>query len=78
MFIIYVGEVNFFNEKVFLPPHPYPSKTLKQGFYFFMMICALIGRTYTVRTNPRPKVFSQVFFKKLARVWGEKPHNYPS
>ena len=65
--MVYVqwGEGTFLEES-FLPPYPHLQRILKHGFYFFMIICALIGRTYNVRTNPRSKVFSQVFFKKFA------------
>jgi hypothetical protein len=29
-----MGKGNFFKEKVFLSPYPYPSKTLKRGGIF--------------------------------------------
>ena len=47
---------------------PLSFKNLETRAYF------LSGRAHNVSTNPRSKVFSQVFFKKLARVWGEEPH----
>ena len=39
-----------FLKKAFLSPHPYPSKTLKRGVYFFIATPALNGRTANVRT----------------------------
>ena len=36
--------------------------------FIFAKICALVDCTHNVRTNLSLKVFSQVFFKKLARV----------
>ena len=33
----FMGEGNFFKENVFLPPNPYPSKTLKQGGIFLSL-----------------------------------------
>ena len=35
----FVGKGNFLKE-AFLPPHPQPSRTLKLGFYFFIIISA--------------------------------------
>ena len=64
-----MGEENFL-KKAFLPPNPHLSKTLKRGGIFFAIIPALNGRTAYVRTIPRAKVFSQVFFKKLAGLGG--------
>ena len=64
-----MGKGNFFKEKVFLSPHPFPSKNLKQGVYFFVVICALIDRTYNVRTNPRSKVLVHLF-QKVVKVKG--------
>ncbi|MBR2106011.1 MAG: hypothetical protein IJ937_01955, partial [Treponema sp.] len=40
----------------------------KYSDYFFVLHSALDGKTHNVRTAPRKKVFSQVFFKKLAKL----------
>ena len=59
--VYFVGEENFL-KKAFLPPYPYLSKTLKMGVIFLRLFLCLSVE----RTNPSLKVFSQVFFKKLA------------
>ena len=65
-----VGEGNFLKE-VFLPPHPYPSRTLKLGFYFFAVIPALNRRTHNVRTTPKCESFGQAFSKACG--FGQRP-----
>jgi hypothetical protein len=39
IFYIFTGEENFL-KKVFLPPNPHLSKTLKRGGYFFAVMSA--------------------------------------
>ena len=55
-YVFFVGKGNFLKE-AFLSPHPYPSRTLKLGFYFFIIISALDGRTHNVRTVPKCESF---------------------
>ena len=45
----FVGKGNFLKE-AFLSPHPYLSRTLQLGAYFFTIISALNARTTYVRT----------------------------
>ena len=52
-------EENFL-KKVFLPPYPHLSKTLKLGGYFFTIISALDGQTTYVRTVPECESFGAV------------------
>ena len=66
MFYLY-GE-NFLRRKLFPVPL---SKNFWKGIYFFAIISALDGGIWCVCIAPEWEVFSQVFFKKLARVWGE-------
>ena len=33
-FCVFMGEENFFKEKVFPPPNPHLSKTLNGGYFF--------------------------------------------
>ena len=61
---------NFLKE-AFLPPHPYLSRTFKRGEIFLGYIVRSIVESTVFALHPRLKVFSQVFFKKLAGVWGE-------
>ena len=63
-----VGEENFLEEKVFLPPYPYLSKTLKMGFLFFMFICVFTGRAH----KPQLESFRPPF-SKGGSVKGEEP-----
>ena len=58
---MYVGEGNFL-KKVFLPPHPYPSKTFKRD-YFFDLHSALDGSAHYVRIKPTYESFGQAFSK---------------
>ena len=55
----FAGEGNFL-KKVFLPPHPYPSKTFKQGCYLYFLLCAEKNKikchSFFGRGDPSPTV----------------------
>ena len=72
-----MGEGNFLRKKFSFPQTPILQKPWNKSFIFLSLFCASIGWACYVCTNPWLKVFVHLF-QKVARVWGEKPHNYPS
>jgi hypothetical protein len=70
IFYIFTGEENFL-KKVFLPPNPHLSKTLKRGGYFFVKINAFDRRAINVHAAPTRESFGQAFSKACG--FGQSP-----
>ena len=60
--MFFVGEENFLKE-VFLPPHPYPSKTFKRGVIFLVYIVRSTNKRTMFALTYAWK-FSPAFFKR--------------
>jgi len=64
----------FYAGKTFLKesfsPRPF-QRTFKLGFYFLTQFLRSTIESAMFALHQSVKVFSQVFFKKLARGWGE-------
>ncbi len=68
---LFVGEETFFKKKAFFPHTPIFKEIEVWGLFLFSDIVRSTVEQLMFALHPRLKVFSQVFFKKLARVWGE-------
>ena len=59
-----MGEGNFL-KKVFLPPHPQPSKTFKQGLYLLVYIVrSRVERTMSFFIIPFQSFLAKPFLKR--------------
>ena len=57
-------------KEFFLPPNPHPFKNFQVGAIFLFCIVRSTLKRTMFALRPRKKVFSQVFFKKLAGSQG--------
>ena len=70
--MVFMGEENFL-KKAFLPPNPQLSKTLKQGFYFFIIILCAYWLSVLCSRKPMFESFRPPFSKGGEGLGREAP-----